>query len=291
MLACEELTKLVDWGSESGQVDLDIAAALGNFCGDPDVAAAVTIVVQKRLAVENPVLPGRYHCAGLLLGGIENGFHRGLDDRRTEFRKQPRQPALPQMRRTDHRRQIAAKIAGVADIQSQQIEQVVAQLARFIEPDRRNAEALLPDFGGARVIAAMGRAADVALMRAHDGPVQAPVAIEDRHEGRQVGQMAAAMIGVVEQKDVTGADVPEPLLHGKRRPRQRADMHRDVIGLCDQAAAGVADGEREIATGVQYLRVGGAKHRLAHFRHDRAQPVLNDGACDGIYLDGHCRPA
>jgi len=41
-----------------------------------------------------------------------------------------------------------------------------AQPARFIEPNRRDAQAFLPDFGGAWVIAAMGGAADIALMRA-----------------------------------------------------------------------------------------------------------------------------
>ena len=108
MLACEELTKLVDWGSESGQIDLDIAARLGDLCGDPDVAAAMTVVVEERLAVEHAVLPGRNHRAGLLLGGIEDGLDRGLDNRRAEFRKQiatagarpdaPRRPSPPDRR-------------------------------------------------------------------------------------------------------------------------------------------------------------------------------------------------
>ena len=48
----------------------------------------------------------------------------------------------------------------------------------------------------------MGGAADVALMRAHDGPEQPLVAGEYRHEGGQIGQMAAAVIGIVEQDDV-----------------------------------------------------------------------------------------
>ena len=81
----------------------------------------------------------------------------------------------------------------------------------------------------------MGGAADIALMRAHDGPEQTLAAVEHRHEGRQVGQMAAAMIGIVEQDDVARLDVLEALLDRERRPGQRADMDRDVIGLRDQA--------------------------------------------------------
>ena len=191
------------------------------------------------------------------------------------------------MRRADHRRQIAAKIARIADVESQQVEQIVAQLAGFVELDRRNAQSLLPDLGGGRIIAAMGGAADVALMRAHDGPEQPPVAIEDRHERGQIRQMTAAVIGIVEQNDVAGPDIPEPLLDRERRPWQRADMNRNVIGLRDQAAARVANREREIAAGVEDLRIGGAKHRFAHFLDDRTETVLNDRARDRIDLDGH----
>ena len=68
-----------------------------------------------------------------------------------------------------------------------------------------------------------------------------PVAVEHRHERGQVRQMAAAMIGIVEQDDVAGRDVREALLDRARRPGQRADMHRNVLGLRDQASARVAD--------------------------------------------------
>ena len=88
MLACEEFTKLVDCGSEADKIDLDIAALLGDLRRDPDVAAAMAVVVQKRLAVKHAVLPGRDHGAGLLLGGIENCLDRGFDDRRAEFAEQ-----------------------------------------------------------------------------------------------------------------------------------------------------------------------------------------------------------
>src|SRR3977135_1712366 len=99
--------------------------------------------------------------------------------------------------------------------------------------------------------------------------------------------MTAAMIGVVEKNDVAGPDIPEARLDGERRPWQRTDMNRDVIGLRDQPSAGIADGEREIAAGIEDWRIGGAKHGFAHFLHDRAQPVLDNGSRDGIDLVGH----
>jgi hypothetical protein len=128
----------------------------------------------------------------------------------------------------------------------------------------------------------MGGAADIAEMGADDGPEQALVAREYRHEDREVGQMAAAVIGIVEQDHVAGRDVLEPVLDHQRRPRQRADMDREMIRLRDQACSRVADRQREIAAGIEDLRIGGAKHGFAHFLHDRAQPVLNHGPRDGI---------
>ena len=73
----------------------------------------------------------------------------------------------------------------------------------------------------------MGGAADIAVMGADDGPEQALVAVEYRHEDGEIGQMAAAMIGIVEQNHVARRDVLEPLLDHQRRPGQRADMHRE----------------------------------------------------------------
>ncbi len=88
MLACEELTKLVDCGSESDEIDLDVAALFGDFCGDPDVAAAMAVIVEKGLAKEHAVLPGRDHRAGLLLRRIEDRLDGGFDNRRAELAEQ-----------------------------------------------------------------------------------------------------------------------------------------------------------------------------------------------------------
>src|SRR6266699_2809638 len=66
-------------------------------------------------------------------------------------------------------------------------------------------------------------------------------------------------------------------------------MNRDVIGLRDQAAACVANCERKVAAGIEDLRIGGAKHGLAHLLHDRTEAVLNDRTCNGIDFCGHSR--
>src|SRR5437660_8746016 len=64
-------------------------------------------------------------------------------------------------------------------------------------------------------------------------------------------------------------------------------MNGNVIGLCDQAAACVANPERKVTAGIEDLRIGGAKHGFAHLLHDRTEAVLNNRTCNGIDFCGH----
>ena len=273
-----------------GEIDLDVAAALGDLRSDLDVVVAAAVIVEEGFAMERAVLPGRDHGTRLRLGGIEHRLDRGFDGRRAKLGKEFLQATLAEMRGADHGREVAAEVVGIAHVERDHVEDVVAQPACLVELDRRDAQAFLPDLGGIRIVGAMRRTADVALMRAHHGPEQPAAAGEHRHEGSDVGQMAAAVIGIVHQDDVAGRDVLEALLHRARRPGQRADVDRDVIGLRDQPALHVADRQREIAAGIEDLRIGGAQHRLAHLGHDRAQPMLDDGTRDGIDGSGHVSP-
>jgi hypothetical protein len=109
--------------------------------------------------------------------------------------------------------------------------------------------------------------------------------MENGHERGQVGEMAAAVIGVVEEDDVPGADLRDGGLDGAGREGQRADVNRDVVRLRHQPAVLVADRHGEVAAGVEDLRVGGAQHRFAHLGDNGGQAMLDDGA--GNRVDGH----
>ena len=115
------------------------------------------------------------------------------------------QPLLAQPRRADLRRQVAAEIARMADVQRQHLQQVLAQHAVLGQAHRRHAQALVPDFGGGGVVGAVRGAADIGMMRAHHRPEHQRRPGEHRHEGGQVGQMRAAAIRVVQQVDVVAA--------------------------------------------------------------------------------------
>src|ERR1700754_599841 len=122
------------------------------------------------------------------------------------------------MRGAQHGGKIAAKLAGIPDVQRQQIEQILARPAGLIKLDRRDAYSLLPNLGGTGIVGAMGSTADIALMGTNDGPEQTLLAIEHRYEGGKIGQMAAAMVGIVEQDHVARTNALEALLDGERRP-------------------------------------------------------------------------
>ena len=270
------MTKPLTCGCESREVDLEVAAALGDRGADLDVDGAVAVVVEHRLAAIDAVPPARDHRPHLALGAIEHGLDRGVGGGAAELGEQRAKAPLADPGGADHRREIATKLARMADVEDDHLEHIGAQPALIVELERRDADALLPDLGGARVVGAMGGAADVALMRAVDRPEGQPLAVEHRHEGGEIGQMVAAVIGVVEEVDVARADLAaEGVVHRFGRPGQGADVDRHVLGLGDQAALGVGQRGREVAARVDDLRVGGAQHRLAHLLGDRVQAVLD----------------
>ena len=224
----------------------------------------------------SPSRPLGDHGAGLALGTVEHRLDRGVGDPRSELVDQRLEPALAHPGRADHRRHVAPEIPGMTHVEHDHLVHVVAQSAPVVEPQRRDAQALLPDLGREGVVGAVGGAADVALVRAVDRPEREPVAVEHRNEGRQVRDVVASPIGIVQQEHVAGMDViAEVVADRLRRPRQGADVDGDVLGLGDEAPVGVADAGGEVAARVEDLRVRGAQHRLAHLLYDGAEPVLD----------------
>jgi hypothetical protein len=95
--------------------------------------------------------------------------------------------------------------------------------------------------------------------------------------------MIAPVIGVIEQKHVAFVDIVA------KKPGYRfgskgqgPDMDGHVLGLSDQPAVEPANRGREVTARIEDLRIGGAKHRLAHLFDDCQQTMLNDRCDDRI---------
>ena len=159
---------------------------------------------------------------------------------RTELPDQLGETTFADSGGADHRREIATEIAGVADVEHEHLVDVLAALALIVELERRNAQPFLPDFGRARIVGSVRGAADVALVGPVDRPEHVPATVEDRHKGREIRQMIATAVRVVEQVDITRPDLAlEECADCAGGERQCADVDRHMFCLRDQAAIGV----------------------------------------------------
>jgi hypothetical protein len=278
VLGKAELTKPVTWACESER---------STVSADVDVAGAVAVVVEDGLALEDPVLPAPDALAALALGAVEDladGLEHGLEP---VLVHQLEQPSLADARRPHHRPQVALEVARVPHVGGHHLQHVVAQLAPVVQLERGDPDALLPDLGGARVVGAVGRAADVVLVGAVDRPEHRPVAHEDREQHREVGQVIVAVVGVVQEEQVARGDPPlEEVGHRRHRPGQGAHVDGHMLGLRGEPTLAVEYRGGEVAARVQDLRVGGAQHGLAHLLHDGLEAMLDHRDGDSVGAHG-----
>ena len=121
---------------------------------------------------------------------------------------------------------------------------------------RRDHHALLLERGRARRHAAGGRPADVGVVGAAGGEADHLARGEDGRDQGDVGQVGAALVGVVEDPRVAWALLQ--LEYGGDRVRHRAEVDGDVLGLHDQLSGGVKERGRAVVALLDVGRVGGA---------------------------------
>ena len=119
-----------------GEIDREVAPALGHLRADVDVPEAVAVVVEHRLAPVHAVLPRGDAGARLALGAVEDRVDRRPDDRRAVLLEEREEPALPDPGGADHRRQVALEVARMADVGRDHLEHVVPHDARLVEAER-----------------------------------------------------------------------------------------------------------------------------------------------------------
>ena len=114
-----------------------------------------------------------------------------------------------------------------------------------------------------------------------------PAFEEDRHEHEDIGQMHAAMIGVVHDDDVAVVQIAlEFRQHRGHGFRDRAEMLGDGLGLRHHLAVAGAKGRGKIHHVLDDLGARDPHHRIGHVVGDRIEPALDDGKGDRIDLHG-----
>ncbi len=153
-----------DLGMGVAQVDVKRVACHGDRRSDVDVLGAMAVVVKDRFALVDAIGPGGDAIPRLAFGAVEDGVD-GFDDRPgAVFLEQLQHTALTHPRRADHCAEVAQEVVGVANIDRDHLHDVLTDSAGVIELERGDAQTFLPDLGGVRVVGAVCRAADVALV-------------------------------------------------------------------------------------------------------------------------------
>ena len=241
------------------QVDVHGGAVYGYGGAYRDHLGIEAVVVDERLALVHAVGPLGDELAHLPLGGVEYVRDDALERARFVDSQQLADAAGCDVDRPDLRVQVAQEVLGVAHVGREHLEEVAARLPTIVDAQGRDAQALVVDFAGGRVVAPVGRAADIAVVRPVDGVEEQLAVVEDGSNDGYVRQVAAAEVGVIEGEEVTRRNVvAEVVAHCRARYGQRADVHGDTFALRDELAVGVQDRGREVAAGVENLGHGGS---------------------------------
>ena len=229
-------------------------------------------------AVGNPL----DHTPGRLLGRIEQAASRAPHGRDPIAGEEGLDLTLADGARADHRAHVLGDDVE-ANVAEDEVPDVVAAPAAFVELERRDPQALLPQIGRVRVVGAGDGAADVGLVGGDHDPAELLALVEDRLGDLPVGELVATGVRVVVENDVTLEDVaPEGICDRAHAGRGRVAEHGDVLGLLEQDAVLVVDAEREVAALDEQRRAGAPLDHHAHALADRLQPVGDHGGEDGI---------
>ena len=160
----------------------------------------------------------------------------------------------------------------------------VVELARVVEFQRRDAQALGVDLGGVRRVRAGDPAADIGVVADGRGEGQALAVVIERLEDEDVGQVHAAVERVVHDEDVARIHVVAVVAHDRfQRGRHRAEMARQSEALRHQLAVGIGEARRVIHVVLQHARIGRAEDGERHLVGDREDRVLEQLEGDRIF--------
>ena len=243
------------------------------------------VVVQPVLERVVPVGDGLDLRAGEALGPREQlldvAHHRGGAVRGEQLAQAG--TAEPARRHLGH--EVAGEHLRQAHVAGEQAEEILVQLAGAEELRGRDDDALLVELGGVGGHAARGPAAHVLVVAHRAGQRDGAAVGEDRHRERDVGQVGAAVVRVVQEKRVALVHAPR----GERRSTMRCAANCSAPRWIGMAAAWAMVSPLRVeqrGRGVEALlddRRGRAlEQRQLHLVGDGVEPVAQDLEEDGV---------
>ena len=204
------------------------------------------------------------------LAVVQQRLPRAPEPGEAEPQRQRAQPLGADPLRGDLGVKVASALVRGPHVAQHERQRLLDEHARAIEPHRRDHEAFLDQLRGdghrsgrdppdVRLVGPARHEAD----RPGAPPARALRLGEDGRDHRHVGQVRAAEIGVVQDRDVARGPGGERL-HRAHRLRHRAEVHRDMGGLRQQSALGVEDRAGVVLALLDVGRERGVAQRRAH---------------------------
>ena len=173
--------------------------------------------------------------------------------------------------------------SGTTNIDLEQRLQRRIQFAAAVQLERRNPQALLIDFRRIRGVRTRHATADIGVMADHDRECATPLIGENRHEHEHVGQMHAAVIGIVHDDDIAVMQIAaEFRQHRLHRLGDGAEVLGDGLGLRHHLSVGRAKRRGEIHHVLDDLRARDAHDGIGHVIGDRIETALDHRESDRI---------
>src|SRR5438067_8478948 len=181
--------------------------------------------------------------------------------------------------------QVAQNFGGDTHVGTQQVQEICVDVPIAAQPHHGNAQALLINLGRVPAIAARNATTHVRMVRDGYGEGHESFGIEYRLEYKEVWQVRAALVRIIEHERIARAKCPtEPSHQRLHRIRDRSQVKRQRKTLRDQLAVLIANSRGQVHRALQVGRIRRPHQRECHLVHNGLQAVADQLGGDRIRL-------
>src|SRR5664280_1692324 len=248
----------------------------GDGVTDEDIVVDVTVTVALQLGAGpvGAVRQAPQGLAGPAFGVAKHLLEPGEQRVQPTVVHQLADPPLGHPVGGHLRPEVAPAQPGGARVGADQLQHVIG------EPDRRDDQPLLPQIPGTGRHGTRGHAADVGVVRPGDGIGDDRPTDGHRADQRDIGEVRAAGVRVVEDPHVARPRVAGH--HRRDRLRHRTEMDGDVFGLRDHPARAVEERRRAVPALLDVRGVGAADQHRTHLLGDAREAASEDRQGDRV---------
>ena len=269
--------------ARAGEVEGDRIALDAHRHADWEGLVVDPVAVDEVLGLVDAVGERKNRRAAQALAAVQHVAKRLLGQRRSVFFANLQDPRLGDAHRGQLGVQVAQAHLGNSRIGGDQIDQVLAALARIVDALAGKARALMEDLGRVHRQRARDLAADVGPVRDGDGVGDDLAVHENRFDDGDVGKMRAALVGIVRDIDVAGP-------HGAAKTADNvldvtgegAGEYGDAVGLGDHLCLGVDDAAGEVQYLIDHRAHRGSRQNHAHLDGRRQKLAADDLERDAL---------